>query len=66
MTEEGCPVCNKLKAMCDVAGEGKFCEDLMERLKKDEITSDQFVDELSKNEKVASQLQLRKEPETVS
>ena len=50
--------------MCEEAGEGEFCGKLLERLERDEISTDQFVEELSKNEKVSTHLQLRKEPQT--
>ena len=50
-----CPVCERLKEICEEVGEGKFCSELMDKLKKDEINGEQFIESLMKNEKVASQ-----------
>lgn len=52
---ETCPVCERLKEICEEVGEGSFCSVLMDKLKKDEINGEQFIESLMKNEKVASQ-----------
>lgn len=60
MTEEKCPVCVKLVDVCKEAGEGSFCDKVLKDLFDGKMTSQQFVDELLKNEKVAKALKLKR------
>ena len=41
-----CPVCEKLKEVCKDAGQESACAVLFEKLDKNELTTDQFVDGL--------------------
>jgi len=54
-----CPVCQRLGEICEEAGEKSFCDELFVRLEKNELTADQFVDELMKNPRVKDALQAR-------
>lgn len=53
--EEECEACNGLKAICANVGEEKFCTNLLDKLKRNEISSKEFIEALTKNKKLAKQ-----------